>query len=276
MTHHEIFGVRIDDIDSGELLRLFSDWLSSDTTNTIVTPNPEFILQARRDPAFRDLLNRAELSLPDGVGLRFAVPALTEARLRHRHTGVDTLTLLAKMCAEQGKHLTLVGGDPGVANAASDRLRAAHPELQVDGVDPGIIDAECPDELLTKNPIWDKSSTVGWSVVAVGMGQGKQERITEWLRATWPQAQPAPRILIGVGGALDMLAGRRRRAPLLIRRTGLEWVWRLAIEPRRWRRIFNAAVVFPALVVWDTLKHRRFLKAVRATVPEIVRQLTGN
>lgn len=272
MTDFNLFGVRISDLSTSELTDCLSGWLSSDSSHAIVTPNPEFVLATRRDPSFADLLNRADLSLPDGVGLRFAIPALTGERLSNRHTGVDTLVLLAKLCAGQGKRLVLVGGGSGVADSAADAMRRQFAGLDVKVVDIGIVRG---DEIECKTISDDrtKSSYIeNADVVAVALGMGKQERFIEALRRDDHQF---PKVYIGVGGALDMIAGTRRRAPMFVRRVGLEWVWRLVIEPRRFNRIFNAAVVFPALVVWDTLKRHRFVAACRATVPEIINQLRG-
>lgn len=265
MRKYEIFGLKIDDISTEELLRCLSNWLQGIRPRVIVTPNPEFLMLARRDVAFRELLNRADLALPDGVGLRFAIPALTGKLLSYRHTGVDTLVQLARACAASEKSLALFGGDAGVAELAAQRLRALVPGLFVVGIDPGII-----------NHAEIESSTVrrleGFSVIAVGLGQGKQERVMEFLRV---HASPSLRVLIGVGGAFDMLSGMKRRAPAWMRAIGLEWIWRAVIEPSRIRRIFMAFPGFPALVIWDTLKHRRFMSACRAAIPEIFRQLRG-
>lgn len=260
MRHHRLFGVRIDDVSPEELDRCISDWLSGDRTRTIVTPNPEFLLLARSDETFRDLLNRSDLSLPDGVGLRFAIPALTSERLAYRHTGVDTLARIARSCAASGKRLALFGGDPGVAERAAQALRSEVPGLVVEGIDPGRVDPDRLDEGTMR-------SLETFDAVAVGLGQGKQERAMRMIKA--------PRVLIGVGGAFDMIAGTKRRAPAWMRTVGLEWVWRAAIEPGRIGRILRAFPGFPAVVVWDTLKHRRFLRACRAAIPEIIRQLRG-
>ena len=81
--------------------------------------------------------------------------------------------------------------------------------------------------------------------------------------------------MIGVGGALDMISGRLKRAPKWMRRTGLEWLWRVLIEPSRIGRILKASVAFPALVTIETIKRGRFIKAVKNTAPEIIRQLSG-
>ena len=277
MRDFELFGVRISDLSTGELTDRLSGWLSSDTSYAIVTPNPEFVLAARRDPSFVELLNRADLSLPDGVGLRFATSALTGDRLSHRHTGVDTLLLLAKLCAEQGRRLVLVGGGPGVAESAADAMRAWFVDIDVSTVDVGIVSSDERNAGRVSSDRMKSTSLENADVVAVALGMEKQERFIEALRTSAPPnpPHPSPRIYIGVGGALDMIAGTKRRAPAFVRRVGLEWLWRLVIEPRRFRRIFNAAVVFPAVVVWDTLRRHRFVAACRATVPEIINQLKG-
>ncbi|OGL95174.1 hypothetical protein A2348_02525 [Candidatus Uhrbacteria bacterium RIFOXYB12_FULL_58_10] len=268
MRQHQLFGVRIDDLSTDELRRCVSDWLRSSSAHVIVTPNPEFLLLVRHDDSFRSMLNRSDLSLPDGVGLRFAVPAITGNLLAHRHTGVDSLLLIARECAATGMRLALFGGDQGVSERAAQNLRAQISGLQVEGIDPGHIRLE---------QIQDLSVSVlsGFHVVAVGLGMKKQERVMEFLRDRAASNLPSLRVLIGTGGAFDMISHSKRRAPIHVRHIGLEWLWRLLIEPRRFRRIFRAFPVFPAIVIWDTLRHRRFIRACRASVPEIFRQLRG-
>lgn len=213
MTSHYVFGVRIDDISEHDVRALFSRWLFEDEQRVVVTPNPEFLLLARRDKQFREVLNSAHLALPDGVGLKIAAP------LEHRVTGVDALEMLIALCHEHGKRLVTVGSD--VADVDAGQVR--------DTLTPDVV---------------AKVRAMDPDVVAVGLGQGKQEKVIAAHRAAWPTA----RILIGVGGAIEMRAGRQRRAPRLVRRFGLEWLWRLILEPRRLRRIVNAVIVFPILV----------------------------
>lgn len=273
MISHAIFGVRIDDGSLGECERMILRWIGerSGPTRVIVTPNPEFLLAARSDLSFRDALNRSDLSLPDGVGLRFAIPALTGARLDHRHTGVDTLETLARLCASQEVTLALVGGNPGVAERAALALASRVHGLNVRGIDPGFVPDNAPRDEMERRVDSIKRETRGAAVVAVGLGMGKQERLMGTLRDA--TGTGGARVLIGVGGAFDMLAGMKPRAPGFLRRAGLEWAWRLAVEPSRVRRIFQAAVVFPAVVVWTTLRQRRFLRACQAAIPEIIRQI---
>src|SRR3989338_1385861 len=141
---HEIFGVKIDDIPLAGLLEILSDDLASPSFHLITTLNPEFLLQAREDEEFYELLHKADLALPDGVGMRFAIAALTPNLLQHRHTGTDTLFLLAKLCTEKGKTLGLVGGLPGSAEKAAVFLKTKFPSLRVFGFDPGVVELGDP------------------------------------------------------------------------------------------------------------------------------------
>lgn len=264
---HTLFGVRMNDLSHDELIATLRAWLHSDRAHLVVTPNPEFLLQARHDGAFRDLLNQADLALPDGVGLRYAVAALTDERLRNRHTGVDAFMELAALCAGEGKRLVLLGADPGVAERTAERLSSTNPGLDVVGMDPGKVSA---DGHFTADVI-DRLRALEPTAVAVALGQGKQERAMAALLASLPSL----RVAIGVGGAFNTVSGRLQRAPNWMRRAGLEWLWRVGIEPRRVGRILRASVLFPAVVAYGTLKSHRFIKACRHVFPEILRQFSG-
>lgn len=246
MTSHTILGVRVDDVSADDVAALFATWLDGNTQHVVVTPNPEFILLAQHDAEFRDILNASDLALPDGVGLRFAVSALTDGKLAHRMTGVDALALLERLCDERGLRLLTLG------SATAE-------------IDAGEVVATLANDVIAE------IAKCSPDVIAVGLGQVKQEKIIARYRAEWPSAK----ILIGVGGAIDMRAGKKSRAPNMLRATGLEWLWRLIIEPRRIGRILRAFPVFPAVVVWATLREHRFLKALRRTVPEIFKQITS-
>lgn len=249
MKSHSLFGVRIDDLTTAEARALFLCWLQEDVQRVVVTPNPEFLLLARRDENFRQLLNSADLSLADGTGLRFAIPALTGQLLDNQLTGVDALVMLTELCHQYGLKLLTIGSSAAEVDAGK----------VASGVGDAQLSADVVNQVASLSPV----------VVAVGLGQGKQEAVIARHRNDWPTAK----VLIGVGGAIDMLAGRQRRAPQWFRRLGLEWAWRLVTEPRRVKRIVRAVVVFPAVVVWTTLRQRRFIPACRVTIPEIFRQL---
>jgi len=215
----------------------------------IVTPNPEFLLIACKDQRFRDILNKSALSLADGVALKYAICAMTENQLIHRQTGIDTLLLLAKLCHEKKKRLLLFGGRGGVSLKAAQFLSKNLSDAVIESVEP----KNSPTVTDYLEIIKEKKP----DVIAVALGQGTQERfITELL----PHC-PFVKIAIGVGGAIDMIAGNKSRAPLWMRRSGFEWLWRVLIEPKRFPRSLRASIVFPCVVIAETFKRRRFLTA---------------
>lgn len=261
-----LFGVRIHDVGLDEASTIFARWLAEDVSHVVVTPNPEFLLAARRDAKFAQRLNDADLSLPDGTGLRFASAALADTVITHRVPGVAALELLAERAMQAGKKLLLLGAEPAISLAAAS-LQQQFATLDVAVLDPGAVGraGELPADVNTQ------IAKIAPAVIAVGLGQEKQEACIAENVAKWPSV----RIAIGVGGAFAMIGGVLDRAPKLLRRAGLEWTWRVLLEPRRAGRIWRAAVVFPAVVIWTTLRERRFLRAVAHTVPEIFKQLIG-
>ena len=265
-----LFNVPIDQVSEHQLDTLLRLWIKDHAQKMIVTPNPEMLLAARRDPSFLQVLQSSHLALPDGVGLRFAAAALTDYPLRHRHTGVDTLERLAQICEDYGKRLVLLGGRGESGRRTAIMLRDQFPDLDVVALDPGNvtvtetttqIDPDAFLELSRLKPV----------VLAVAFGAGKQESfIHEHLGLL-----PTVTLAIGVGGALNMMSGELSRAPGFLRRTGFEWVWRVLREPSRIGRIMRATVVFPLIVAYDSLIEKRFLKALTRVAPEVARQLIG-
>lgn len=268
-----LYNVPIDHVSDDQLHALLSLWMKDHAQKVIVTPNPEILLHARRDPSFLSSLQRSHLALPDGVGLRFAAAALTDRKLRFRHTGVDTLYKLAAICENTGKRLVLFGGFGDVPERSARALRKMYPELDVIGLNPGTVldegghvDEDVVAELRTLRP----------HVLAVAIGAGKsvfgrQEAIMHHLLPLIPSIKVA----IGVGGALDMIAGDIRRAPRFMRRIGLEWLWRMAKQPTRSRRIIAATVVFASVVAYDSLRGGRFFRALPRVAREVALQMVG-
>jgi len=243
-----IFGVRLDELETFDELRaVTTGFLDGDRTFRIFTPNPEILLRARSDAAYADVLRSADLALPDGTGVTL-VQTLRDGRTVRRWPGVEIAAFLVRLAAERGETVAFVGGAPDVAERAAARWRTlpgsnvvvagAGVEVDEDG---SARPAERDDEMV------DTIRSAAPAIVLVGLGAPKQER---WI-ARHADAFPSVRVMIGVGGAFDMWAGSRRRAPRAFRTLGLEWLWRLALEPRRLPRIIRATVVFPVLAVFD-------------------------
>lgn len=263
----EVFNVPFDDLSKNQLDAILRGWLLGDHKKMIFTPNAEFLLRAKDDEEFREVLQSAHLSLPDSVSLRFAAAANGD-RSKFRHTGVDTLEHLAKICDDHGKRLMLFGGSDENARLAAQALRSRFPDLDVVGINPGVIDHQSGE---VESDVLDLIENHAPDVLAVGLTFGKQERfILDYLKKL-----SKTKIAIGVGGSFEMIAGVLPRAPQMMRRSGFEWLWRLGIEPKRAGRIFDASVRFPVAVAYDTLKRGRFLRACTAVPPEVLRQLIG-
>jgi len=262
---HQIFDIPIDDLSDGELDQILHEWVVGNAQKIITTPNPEFLLLSRHDASFKSILQKSDLSLPDGVGLRFAVVALTDETLKHRQTGVDLVDRLMRIGAETGKRLVVVDGLDRSAEKVKATFEQKYPGIQLSTFQPGSISFPLSESIM------NRLNELHPEILLVALGQGKQERFIEDILPNIPSI----RIAVGVGGAFDMLSGRKPRAPQILRRLGLEWLWRVLIEPRRIGRIFRAVFIFPLLVISCTLTSHRFWKAVRRVVPEIYRQLTG-
>jgi N-acetylglucosaminyldiphosphoundecaprenol N-acetyl-beta-D-mannosaminyltransferase len=185
----------------------------------VVTLNPEMVMRARRDQALAAVIEAAGLVVADGIGVVLALrrrghPGAT------RVTGVDLLERCAARAPALGHRLALVGGAPGVAERAAAELRRRHPGLHVvaDGGDPGPetagrLRAAAPDLVFAAYGAGRQESFLAGHLGTIGAGVG-----------------------MGVGGALDFLAGRVQRAPMMVRSAGLEWAWRLGRQPWRARR----------------------------------------
>ncbi|MBI4128701.1 MAG: WecB/TagA/CpsF family glycosyltransferase [Parcubacteria group bacterium] len=243
-----ILGVRIDPVRRAAMPAVLLGLLTRGAQHVIATPNPEMLVHAHHDPSFRALLNRADLNVPDGVGLvlisRFLGNALPE-----RVTGADLVGELAALAAHTGASLYLFGDRPGIAENAAQALRLQFPALRIHTDSGGPVRRERDGYWSEGAEIVSRIQAVRPAILIVALGHGKQE---QWIFDHLPLL-PSVKIAIGVGGALHYYAGSVRRAPRLLRRVGLEWFWRLITEPWRWRRIFTALIIFPILA----LHHRK-------------------
>ncbi|PJA46043.1 hypothetical protein CO174_01070 [Candidatus Uhrbacteria bacterium CG_4_9_14_3_um_filter_50_9] len=267
---HQLFGVRIDDLDKHTISQQLTTWLGGQRPHIIVTPNAEFLLEGRRDPSFVELLNTSDLSVPDSVSLRYAVAALSTARLLHRYPGVDLFLDLVSIAQAQQKKVLLLGGHPGAAGQSAIVLKTQHPDLAIVAHDPGFLKSEGGQVELTAKTLTIIEQEKP-DVVAVALGQGKQERVMTALAKCFPFIK----ILIGIGGSLEMIAGQRQRSPLWMRQIGLEWLWRVSIEPQRLQRIVNASIVFPFLVAKKAFRERGVIVPTRHVFSEVFKQLRG-
>lgn len=228
MKSVQIMGVRVDAVTLEEA-RNAAEAMLNGRRGYITTPNPEMLLLAQKDAEFKRILNGSALALPDGAGIVWA--AAKKGVKIQRITGADFILDLAELARKNGKKMALLGGEKGIAETAALKLGAK-------GFDCGEIndgDIQIPQNLL------NELKNFSPEIVAVALGAGKQEKFIVKLLLLLPSVK----IAIGVGGALDYIAGYKSRAPEWMRKNNLEWLWRLLNEPSRLPRIINAAIVFP-------------------------------
>jgi N-acetylglucosaminyldiphosphoundecaprenol N-acetyl-beta-D-mannosaminyltransferase len=238
-----ILGVRIDRLCSAEALEALGRFATDGGSHHVVTVNPEFIMAARRNPEFMETLREADLALPDGIGVVWA-SRLLQRPVAGRITGVDTVRALARFAAERHLRPFLLGAAEGVAEAAARELRRANPALEIAGVYAGSPRPEDEDAIVTL------IRAVRPDMLFVAYGAPQQDL---WIART--RRRLGVPLAMGVGGTLDFIAGKRRRAPRCMQRLGIEWLYRLLQEPRRWRRML-ALPRFAALVIWSALTRR--------------------
>ncbi|BAS28771.1 WecB/TagA/CpsF family glycosyltransferase [Limnochorda pilosa] len=247
-----VLGVPVDPVTLEQATAIVAGWCQGpmqEGGRQVVTCNPELAMHAQAPgeggEALRAVLARADLTLADGVGLVWGARFLGHA-LPGRVAGADLAERLCGEAARYGWRLFLWGGEPGVAQSAAARLRERWPGLQVVGTEHGYLregeEAAALERLRQAQP----------HLVLVGLGAPRQELWIDRLRATGEAASPA-RVMLGVGGVLDVWAGRKPRAPGWVQWLGLEWLYRTVLEPRRLRRLV-ALPRFVAAVLAERLR----------------------
>ena len=190
----------------------------------VYTPNPIMLENAVRDSDLRAALLRAEMNLPDGVGVVLAGRLLGE-RVVERISGVDMAAKVLALAAGRGYRVFCLGGEKGVAQTAAKRAVARLPWLGVCGVRDGYFSVSEEREVLRE------IRRARPDILLVCLGSPKQEifidRYREWL--------PEVKLFMALGGTLDVWAGKTRRAPCFVQEVGFEWLWRMLNEPRRLR-----------------------------------------
>lgn len=218
----DVLGCPFDAVDFAEAAAIIRAAALDGGQLHVVTANVDFVMKAKRDPAFARELADADLVVADGVPVLWAAKLLGRP-LKGRVNGTDMVERCVQMSARDGFRIALVGAAPGVAEKAAAAMSALHPGARVTAVPtPAWVDNGDGGELASA------VRETGSAIVLVALGAPRQER---WLR-THLQASGCA-VGIGVGSALDIIAGDRPRAPRVLREHGFEWLHRLTLEPGR-------------------------------------------
>ncbi|MBO7310058.1 MAG: WecB/TagA/CpsF family glycosyltransferase [Clostridia bacterium] len=199
----------------------------------VFTPNLSIFGQLRRNNELVKLINRADILLPDGIGLCLAYKIRSGKSIR-RVTGIDTAYELLRVAERKGLSVFLLGAERGVAEEAKRRLCFALPRLCVCGTHHGYFDKS--ESSWENKALIRKINQCSPDILLVCFGFPAQEK---WIMQN-KSALPHVKILMGLGGSLDVWAGKVKRAPAVFRKCGLEWLWRCALQPKRFLRLFSA------------------------------------
>lgn len=257
----KILGVPFDNLTKKEVLETISKWLNENKKLHISTPNPEFLLEAQKNPKFHEILNKTHINIPDGIGILWAATHLHKTSknknklikilkglaglgalifyqkyckkiIKERVSGADLMLDICAKSLERGHKIFLLGAKQGIAEKTAEKLKEYFPALNIAGFYAGSPDGK---------EITEKIDDSGADILFVAFGAPKQDI---WIHENLPKLENI-KLAMGVGGAFDFISGKIARAPSFLRSLGLEWLFRLIKEPKRIRRIFNAVIKFP-------------------------------
>lgn len=229
----QIFGIPIDNLSRAEILSRVEDYLAEPGFHRIATVNPEFLLRAADDNTFRASLLEADLRIADGFGIVLA--GLLAGERFTRFPGADLMQEILSIAEERKLSVYLAVRCDGLSSYEEIRsvLLQKYPHLKISGAD---IDPQIPATQVT----------VPAAIVLCNFGAPEQELFLAHLK----NREQSPRLVMGVGGSFDYLTGKQKRAPKILRALGLEWLWRLILQPTRWKRIWHAVIVFPFRIIF--------------------------
>ncbi|MEX0609980.1 MAG: WecB/TagA/CpsF family glycosyltransferase [Balneolaceae bacterium] len=229
-----VLGVDISPYKTDEFLSIIDERLQDKSPTSpplfVVTVNPEIIVQSIIDPEFRNILRSSSINTADGVGITWAIDFLYGKKV-DRITGSDSLEKICTICAKTSDSVFFYGSMPEIAGKAAEKLQSRIKNLEVSGTfSPSRSDVSL-EELPFDTQYYMKSA----SVIFVGLGAPAQEK---WIQNNL-QKLPKCKLIIGIGGSFDFIAGEVKRAPAWLCKSGLEWLYRLMLQPARWRRMLK-------------------------------------
>lgn len=225
----EILGVGVDRVSSSEALARIATFITegraTGASHQIVTANAEIIYQASKNEKMRTVINQAQLVTADGSGVVWASKQLGEP-LAERVTGIDLVNSICAASAQYGWKLYILGSAPGVADTAAQNICDKYPGCNIIGTHHGYFDEKeeqkILEELREQKP----------DVLFVALGAPKQEY---WI-AEHVSVLGIP-VAMGIGGSMDVLSGNVKRAPQWMQKLSLEWLYRVLIQPTRFKRV---------------------------------------
>ncbi len=227
-------GVKIDNLSKQEILQKISCFLQGGKMQYIVTVNPEIILQAQKDEMLKNAINNSDLSVADGIGIKFAFWRFGK-NLKCRFAGIDLMWEILRMANKKKLSVFLAANKKGLSSwqETAKAIKEKYPKLKIRGIN---IEKRVKDCQL---PITNSD------ILFCNFGAPWQEKFIANLK----KRNVGVKLAVGVGGSFDFISGKIKRAPRWMRFLGLEWLWRLLQQPHRLPRIFKAIIIFPIRIL---------------------------
>jgi N-acetylglucosaminyldiphosphoundecaprenol N-acetyl-beta-D-mannosaminyltransferase len=236
----ELLGIKIDNLGFSEAKMLIVDQIGKLGKFVVVTPNPEFLVEAQNHTKFREMLNQADLAIPDGQGLVLASKILgKQPRIKERVAGADLVEQLLIEAGQKGWKVGVVGARKGDKIEIEKEIEKLVEKYQIPNTKYQILASEL-------TPDWNEQK---FDLIFACQGMVEQEK---WILENKDKINAS--VFMGIGGSLDFLSGFTKRAPLLIRSIGFEWLWRVLQKPSHIKRVWRATEVFLYLIIKEKLK----------------------
>jgi len=231
-NHFNLLGVRINNLSEKEIFKKVKYFLTGEKFCQIATVNPEFILLAQEDKEFKKILNSCDLNVADGFGIKLAFWK-SGKNLKSRIAGIDLMLEILKIASQNNYDIFLATNKNGLSDWKETRaaILAIYPNLKINGADLSLCEKN-------NNEASYKLQTTNYKILFCNFGAPHQEKFINSIK------NDNIKLAMGVGGSFDFITGKIRRAPLWIRSIGLEWLWRLILQPKRFKRAFNSVVIF--------------------------------
>lgn len=219
----KLLGFNIDTFNFESAVSYAINLIETQKGGQVVTINPEMIEYGLKNADFADILNNADLVIPDGVGVKIGLKI--KGINAQRIAGIEFSHKLIEECSKRNFPVGLIGAKPNIIQKASENLKAEFPSLDMVYIQDGYF----KDKDTVLNQLQEKAP----KLVLVALGSPKQEEFIKEARKLMPQS-----VMVGVGGSFDVWSGEVQRAPEIYQKLGLEWLYRTIKEPQRVKRIF--------------------------------------
>ena len=242
-TREKVLGYGIDLVSFNDALLRVDKSIKNKSGMQIITINPEMISQGHSIPEMNEILNSAELVIPDGIGIKIALKL--KGIEQERIAGVEFAKKIVELCEKNGYKIALLGAKEEILNKTAENLKKEFPMLQIVYARNGYFSKD--EELQIKEDIKNAAP----DVVFTALGAPKQEIFNKEMKQLLPES-----VFIGIGGSFDVWSGVVQRAPEIWQKTGMEWLYRTIKEPQRFKRIFPTLPLFLIKVIMEVRKEK--------------------